>query len=187
MVAVYILIGVLLVMLVLGLAAMIFFKLAIGTRDSWRNPEEKIVGDGAKKALLLYQPSNGKHNVSMAMALAELAAGRGYTVTVNHPSEKLTYDPAEYDLLIYGSAVYMGETSKALRNYIQAHPVTGKDVLIFVTGLQPESPEGEALKLLLPDANRVSTIKVTTKETQRLLDFAKLHIPEGEPRATSRS
>lgn len=183
MVAVYILLGIFLVMLVLGLAAMVFFKLMIGARDSWRKPEEKIVGDGEKRALLLYQPSSGKHNVPMALALAELAASKGYTVTVNHPSEKLGYDPAEYDLLIYGSPVYMGDTSKALRNYIQAHPVTGKDILLLITGLQPESPEGEALKLLLPDANRVSIIKVTTKETGRLLDFGRLHIPDGSSRS----
>ncbi len=183
MVFVYILLGIFVVMLLLALAAMVFFKLTMGARDSWRKPEEKIVGNGGKKALLLYQPSNGRHNVPLAMALAELAAQRGYTVTVNYPSEQLEYDPAEYDLLLYGGSVYMGETSKALRNYIQAHPVTGKDILLFLTGLRPESPEGEALKLLLPDANRVNAIKVSVKETERLLDFGRLHIPYGSSRS----
>lgn len=176
MTIVYILLGILLVMLLCGVAAMVLFKLSIGKRDSWRSPDEKTVGTGEKRALFLYQPSNGKHNMPLAKALAELVAERGYTVTVNYPSEQLTYESAQYDLLIYGSAVYMGETSKALRNYIQAHPVTGKQVLLFVTGMDSKAPELEALKLLLPDENRISGVKVTAKETQKLLDFAKIHI-----------
>lgn len=173
---VYILLGILALMLVLGVIAMIFFKLTIGKRDSWRGPEEVVYGEGEKRALLLYQPSNGRHNVPLATALAKWVAEKGYTVTVNYPSEQLTYDPADYDLLIYGSAVYMGETSKALRNYIQAHPVTGKNVVLFVTGMDGKTPELEALKLMLPDDNRVFGVKVAAKETQKLLDFAQLHI-----------
>lgn len=163
-------------MLLCGVAAMVFFKLSIGKRDSWRSPDEKTVGAGERKALLLYQPSNGRHNLPLVKALAEQVAARGYTVTVNYPSEQLTYDPAQYDLLIFGSAVYMGETSKALRNYVQAHPVTGKQVLLFVTGMSEKAPELEALKLLLPDENLVSGIKVSVKEQEKLLDFAKIHI-----------
>lgn len=176
MLIVYILLGILALMLVCGVVAMIFFKLTIGKRDSWKSPEEQSFGSGEKRALFLYQPSNGKHNVPSAHALAEQVARRGYAVTVNYPSEQLTYDPADYDLLIYGTAVYMGETSKALRNYIQAHPVTGKDVLLFVTGMDTKAPELEALKLLLPDDNRIFGVKVTTKETQKLLDFAMTHL-----------
>lgn len=176
MIVVYILLGILLVMLLCGVAAMVFFKLSIGKRDSWRSPDEKIVGSGEKRALLLYQPSNGKHNLPLAKALAELLAQRGYTVTVNYPSEQLTYDPAQYDLLVYGSPVYMGETSKALRNYIQAHPVTEKQVLLFVTGMSEKGPELEALKLLLPDENRIYGVKVSVKERSKLLDFAKIHV-----------
>ncbi len=177
MIIVYILLGILALFLLMGVIAMVFFKLTMGKRDSWRKPEETIYGTGAKKALLLYQPSNGKHNVPLAKALAEDLAGRGYTVTANYPSEQLTYDPADYDLILYGSPVYMGETSKALRNYIQSHPVTGKDVLLFVTGMQTEqSPELEALKLLFPDENHISTIKLSTKETQKLLDYARMQL-----------
>lgn len=177
MIVVYILLGILLIMLVCGVAAMIFFKLTIGKRDSWKKPEEIRMGDGEKRALFLYQPSNGRHNVPLAMALAGALAERGYAVTLNHPSEQLAYDPAQYDLLVYGSPVYMGETSKALRNYIQAHPVAGKDVLLFVTGMEPEkAPELEALKLLLPDENRIHAVKVSCKEQQKLLDFARAHL-----------
>ena len=42
---------------------MIFFKLTISIRDSRRRPAEKRLGQGARKALFLYQPSNAKRNV----------------------------------------------------------------------------------------------------------------------------
>lgn len=173
---VYLLLGVLALFVLCGIAAMIFFKFTLGKRDSWRSPDEKKVGSGEKMALLLYQPSNGKHNIALARSLAELVAARGYSVTVNYPSGQLTYDPAQYDLLLYGSPVYIGETSKALRNYIQSHPVTGKQILLFVTGMEKKAPELEALKLLLPDDNQIYSIKVAPSESEKLLDFAKIHI-----------
>lgn len=49
---------------------MIFFKLTISIRDSRRRPAEKRLGQGARKALFLYQPSNAKRNVPQAEALA---------------------------------------------------------------------------------------------------------------------
>lgn len=173
---VYILLGILGVLALGAVIAMVFFKLTIGRRDSWRSPEEKTVGSGEKRALFLFQPSNGRHNLPLAEAVAGLLAGRGYTVTMNYPSEQLKYAPENYDLLVFASPVYMGETSKALRSYLQSHPVTGKRALLFVTGMAPEAPELEALKLLLPDENEIYGTKVSCQETTKLLDFVNVHV-----------
>ncbi|MEG2119495.1 MAG: hypothetical protein RRY53_04005 [Pseudoflavonifractor sp.] len=173
MLIVYILLGVLALMVVLGVAAMVFLKLAVGKRDTWKNPEERVFGSGTRQALLLYQPSNHRHNVPLVTALAEYLAANGYRVTVNYPSEQLNYDPARYDLLVFGSAVYMGDTAKPLRNYLQGHPVTGKQILLFVTGTDEKAPELEALKLMLPDENQIFALKLGVKDGQKLLDFAK--------------
>ena len=70
-----------------GVGLLIFFKLTVSIRDSRRRPAEKRLGQGARKALLLYQPSNGRRNVPQAEALAARLAEMGYAVTVNHPSE----------------------------------------------------------------------------------------------------
>ncbi len=172
----YILLGLLLIVVACGVIGLIFFKFTAGRRDSWRMPDEKIVGDGTRKALLLYQPSNGGHNVPLADALARQVAEQGYTVTVNHPSERVTYDLEGYDLLLFGTPSYLGETSKALRSYIKAHPVWGKRILLFVTGTLSDAPELEALKGLFPPENEVYSIKITTAESARLLDFSKAHI-----------
>ena len=69
-----------------GVGLLIFFKLTVSIRDSRRRPAEKRLGQGARKALLLYQPSNGRRNVPQAEALAARLAEMGYAVTVNHPS-----------------------------------------------------------------------------------------------------
>lgn len=166
----------LLILVVCGVAGLIFFKFTVGRRDSWRMPDEKIMGDGARKALLLYQPSNGGHNVPLAHALAQQVAKQGYTVVMNHPSERLTYNLEEYDLLLFGTPSYLGETSKALRSYIKSHPVWGKHIFLFVTGGVTEAPELESLKSLFPVGNELHGIKITTAEKARLLDFAKARI-----------
>lgn len=176
MTIVYILLGVLALFVALGVAAMIFFKLTVGRRDSWRRSEEKRFGTGEKQALLLYQPSNGGHNGPQAEALAKLLAEEGYTVTVNHPSDQAGYDPARYALLVFGTPVYMGETAKPLHRYLETHPFTGKRVLLFVNGLDEKAPELEALKLRVPEGNEVYGIKVSNKDTGRLLGFARAHL-----------
>ena len=152
---------------------MVFFKLTAGRRDGWRKPGEQLCGAGPRRALFLYQPSNGGHNAAQAQALAGFLAGMGYAVTVNYPSPQLDYDPAEYDLLVFSSPVYIGETAKPLRDYLAGSRFTGKPVLLYVTGLLKEQPELTALEALVPPGNQVSAIKVKSTETGRLLDFAR--------------
>ena len=152
---------------------MIFFKLTISIRDSCRRPAEKRLGQGARKALFLYQPSNAKRNVPQAEALAARLAEMGYAVTVNHPSEDLPYAPGDYDLLVFGTPVYMGETARPLRRYLETHPFTGKRVLLYVDGLDLErAPELETLKGLVPAGNELYTVKVEPRDREKLLTFA---------------
>lgn len=171
-----VLLGILAFFALLGIAAMVFLKLTIGRRDSWRRPEEKRKGTGERRALLLYQPSNGGHNIPQAEALAGLLAEEGYTVTVNYPSGQLDYDPGQYDLLAFGTPVYMGETAKPLHQYLESHPFTGKRVLLFVNGRDEKAPELEALKLRIGDGNQVFAVKVPPKDARKLLAFANEHI-----------
>ena len=168
----HILQGVLLILALILVGMMVFFKLTIGRRDSWKKPEETLFGAGERKALLLYQPSNAKSNVPLARAVAEALSRKGYQVTVNYPSEQVCYDPMDYDLLVFGSPVYMGETAKPLRQYIEGHPFTGKKVLAFVSGLAPEAPELEALKAMMDGENEVHAVKVSPKEPEKLVSAA---------------
>ena len=158
---------------VAAVGIMIFFKLTISLRDSRRRWSEKQLGQGERKALLLYQPSNARRNVPQAEALAARLAEMGYAVTVNHPSEDLPYAPGDYDLLVFGSPVYMGETARPLRRYLETHPFTGKRVLLYVDGLDLEhAPELETLKGLVPAGNELHTVKVAPRDREGLLAFA---------------
>lgn len=172
-----ILLGIGAVLAVCAVGAMIFFKLTMGRRDSWRRPDEKRFGGGEKRALLLYQPSNGGHNVPQAEALARALAGEGYAVTVNHPSDQVEYDAGEYDLLVFGSPVYMGETAKPLHKYLREHRFTGKRVVLYVNGRNTENTADlEALKLRVADGNRIFGVKVGPGETEKLVGFVKEHL-----------
>ena len=156
-----------------GVGLLIFFKLTVSIRDSRRRPAEKRLGQGARKALLLYQPSNGRRNVPQAEALAARLAEMGYAVTVNHPSEDLPYAPGDYDLLVFGTPVYMGETARPLRRYLETHPFTGKRVLLYVDGLDlGRAPELEALKELVHAGNELYAVKVAPRDREGLLAFA---------------
>ena len=97
--------GVLIAGLLAGLAVLLLYRV-LNQRDQVHKPHETIYGVGFKRALLIYQPSNRGGNRLAAQILAEALAQAGYTVTVNHPSRRLEYDPMGYDLLIFGGAAY---------------------------------------------------------------------------------
>ena len=95
--------GVLIAGLLAGLIVLLLYRV-LNQRDQVHKPHETIYGVGFKRALLIYQPSNRGGNRLAAQTLAEALAQAGYTVTVNHPSRRLEYDPKGYDLLIFGGA-----------------------------------------------------------------------------------
>ncbi len=160
------------------IAAMALLKGAVRKRDRVRSPEERTYGAGERAALLLYQPSNHGGNVPLTQALAEQVAALGYTVTVNYPSEQLPYNPEDYDLLIFGTNVYMGEVAEPVKKYLSAHPFADKRVLLYVTGKLAERPELDALAALVPPGNEVAGVKLRAQEPEKLLDFARGFLQE---------
>ena len=175
----YVLLGILALLTICAVGAMIFFKLSMGRRDRWRRPDEKRFGSGEKRALILYQPSNGRHNVPQVEELARSLAGEGYAVTVNHPSDQVEYDPVDFDLLVFGTPVYMGETAKPLHKYLEDHRFSGKRVILFINGLSTDNTADlEALKLRVADGNRIDGVKVTNRETEKLIGFVKSRLEQ---------
>lgn len=164
-------------LLVAGLTVgMALLKGAVRRNNRVRTPEEQVFGSGERGALLLYQPSNHGSNAPLAQALAEAVAEAGYTVTVNYPTEQLPYNPEDYDLLIFGAAVYMGQVAEPLKKYLATHPFGGKQVIFFVTGRLSERAETDELAALAARGNRVASIKLSPSETGRLLDFVRERI-----------
>lgn len=141
-------------------------------RDLIRRPREEQYGDGARKALLIYQPSNRGRGTPVAQGLARTLAQQGHRVTVNFPSPVLDYDPRDYDLLIFGGSVYMGEVGRPLKDYLSRLRFKGKQVLLYVVGDMEKAPELAGLRVCVPGGNRVRSIKIKPGEGGVLNEFA---------------
>lgn len=88
------------------------------------------------KAMVIYQPSRSDYTKKAAMALAEDLSKKGYDVTVNFPGDDLSKDISGYDILAFGSPVYMDKGSPLVTNYIKRlSGLEGKRVLLFTTGM----------------------------------------------------
>lgn len=155
-----------------GLVLSAVFYWTARRRDLVRRPVEKQVGYGARKVLLIYQPSNRGKNHAIAWALARTLARAGHTVTLNYPSPVLSYDPQDYDLLVFGGSVYMGRVGRPLKNYLSSLHFQGKQVLLFVVGDLEQAPELAELRLCVPEGNRIRSIKIRPGEEKKLCQFA---------------
>lgn len=153
-----------------ALAAMFYWTAR--RRDLIRRPVEKQVGYGARKALLIYQPSNQGSNHAVAWALARALAKAGHTVTLNYPSPVLSYDPQDYDLLIFGGSAYIGAVGRPLKDYLSSLRFRGKQVLLFVVGDLERAPELAGLRLCVPEGNHIRSIKIRPDEEKKLCQFA---------------
>lgn len=155
---------------------MILLKSTVRTRDRVRRPDERVYGAGNRRALLLYQPSNRGSNVNTTLALAKVLGAEGYTAIVNHPSEVLPYRPEDFDLLLFGTNVYLGQTAKPLQSYLRAQRFTGKRVILYVTGSLAGAPELAELAGCVPPGNDVRTVKLKSGEQDKLIDFVKANL-----------
>ena len=127
-----------------------------------------------KKALVLYQKSKHKTATEINMALAKELNDNGYTVTINHPSSKLNYNIEEYDILAFGSAVYMGLISEPLMNYMRQISYKNKNVILYLVGMATDvDTEKKLLEEIVHDAKKVKSIKVKKGEEAKIKNFAK--------------
>ena len=103
------------IIFLLFMIAMILFAGFAILNKKELNPEEVIIkSKKGKKALIMYQKSMHDTATKITMAFAKELNNNGYTVTINHPSKKINYNIEDYDILAFGSAVYMGTISEPL-------------------------------------------------------------------------
>ncbi len=136
--------------------------------------DEKIVGEGAKKALIIYQPSKNNVATNLTKVIADCLAQYGYTVTINYPSDELNYILSEYDLLIFGSAVYIGRFSPILGSYMLKNRFKNKKVIVYTVAPNVnEVTDLNDLKVLVDSLNEVHAIKIYKGQDERLKKFVK--------------
>lgn len=139
----------------------IWLKRGLSVLNKTHTPNEVKLGSGEKTAIIIYQPT--KHNTAynITMAIANTLVKNGYTVTINYPSNDINYNLSQYDLIIFGSSVYVGKPSPVLGNYILRNKFRGKKVLIYTVGsLINDDSDLKELKVLLDGVNDVKAIKV---------------------------
>ncbi|EPY2277137.1 flavodoxin family protein [Clostridium sporogenes] len=147
----------------------IVLLISVGLLFSWFvKGNNKDYGDNAKilksdkisnkKALVVYQPSRGKLTEKIAEQIAKGIKDEGYEVTINYPGNHMPTDVSQYSIIVFGSPVYIGETSSILADYMKSIKYfPNKKILLFVTGAQLENNE------LVKMEKNLGKIKITEK------------------------
>lgn len=167
-------IKIVLIIVIIVACSGVWFFTTISSVNKEHTPAEVVVGTGDRSALVIYEPSRLSTTKDMSMTIADTLAGAGYTVTVNFPSSRLTYNLEDYDFIAFGTPVYAGQISSVLKSYVESNPVEGKHILVYVTGAAPDdTKELEEMGSWVSAANSVSSIKVTKDDGERLSAFVK--------------
>ena len=124
--------------------------------------------EGAKKALIVYQPSLTKASCDVAHAIARGLNDGGYEVLLNHPGEHMDADISAYSVIVLGAPVYAGKTAEALAEYIRrAGDLSGKRVIVFFTaGSVDEGPESAGMEEALHGVETYASIKFRFDESE---------------------
>lgn len=127
--------------------------------------DEVILGEGSKQVLIIYQPSNNETTTNVTMELAKQLAEQGYRVTINYPSKELTYDLNSFDLIAFGTPVYMSRISSQLESYVTNQSIENKSILLFTTGMNLDQlDELKQMAAWFGNSNQVDAIKVGKAE-----------------------
>jgi len=156
------------------IAMLTFASFAMLNKKELKQKEVILTSNKNKKALILYQKSKHKTATEITMALAKELNNNGYTVTINHPSKKLNYNIEDYDILAFGSTVYMGLISEPLMNYMRQISYKNKSVILYLVGMATDvDTERKVLEELVHDAKQVKSIKVKKGEELKIGNFVK--------------
>jgi len=106
----------------------------------------------AKKALVVYQPSRGKLTSKIAEQIAKGMNEAGYEVTINYPGNHMDKNISKYSIVVFGSPVYMGQTSSVLADYMKSIKDLSKaKIFLFATGGQLSNGELDKMEQQLGD------------------------------------
>lgn len=111
-------------------------------------------------ALVVYQPSKGDFLDKTARLIAKELYRNGYKVVLDHPSIDLSNDVQEYDIIVLGSRVYVGQMSELILDYARQLPsLKYKTCGLFSSGALEATPEFTELEAILKGNPRIVTTK----------------------------
>lgn len=154
--------GLLLILILVMLTLVWFIK---GNSKCYDDNKKILTSDTGKgkKALVVYQPSRGKLTENIAEKIAKGINDSGYDVTINYPGDYVSKDISEYSIVVFGSPVYVGQTSSTLADYMNSiQDISNQKVLLFVTGGQLNHGELDKLEEQLKGKKATEKLELKT-------------------------
>jgi hypothetical protein len=157
---------------VTGAAVGIWVGSVVMNLNKEHNSSETITGDGLARALIIVQPSSTSTTEDISHTMADILSEKGYKVTINYPSSKLSYNLEEYDVIAFGSAVYFGKVSSVLKKYATENNIENKKIILFASGISPEiRMELELMSTWVNKNNRIDAIKFNSNNREYIHKF----------------
>ena len=161
---------------------LVFFVLLVLSTNNPKGSHQEILPSKEqpfRKALIVYQPSLSDAASRIAHQIAKGLNDGGYEVTLNYPGKHLSLDISSYQIVVFGSAVYCSQPSKALIDYI-AHTrtsgikdYTSKKIILYSTGGVPsDTSELDVMRKTLNEVKPYQTIKFNTKKGKEINKIA---------------
>jgi flavodoxin len=151
------------VIVVVAVILMILVKVMVGENNKDKGEYRKVLSAevaDAPKALVVYQPTVGDSGKTIAERIAAGLNENGYEVTLAYPSEKLSSDISAYDIVVLGSGVYAGKSSKALRDYVSSvDSFSGKTIFLYSVGSMETMEELDEFGAEIEGSNGLITFK----------------------------
>jgi hypothetical protein len=118
-------------------------------------------GPDMKRALVVFQPSRSGITDRAANEIAEGLVSEGFYVLADHPGEHLPENVDAYDIVVFGTPVYVGRPSGVLLEYMD-RVLFGdhQRVYLFSTGSTQDTSEWESMERSLSG-------KVTVKDRRK--------------------
>lgn len=125
------------------------------------------------KVLVVYQPSLlSSITKNMSYNIARGLNNKGYEVTLTYPGEKVSADISKYNIIIFGSPIYIGQPSSVLVNYIKRiNSFKNKKIVLFVTGANDDSIALNTLEKPINGANSIKKIQLKKGDENKALNL----------------
>ena len=178
---IFLIISISIIVLILIALISLFLWLRNGVKALSKNysSNERVKGNSSKQALVLYQPSLHETSESFADTVIDTFLNLGYKVTANHIDQGSMYNINQYDIIAFGSPIYVGSISPKFEEYIKSQDIKWKKVILYSIGtIQKENYELDNLENMLKQQNIVYKIKVQPNPSgkQELISFIKSSI-----------
>jgi hypothetical protein len=154
------------VIIVVGLIALVWWGLFTPwVNKDWVSQVQGIAVEGsAGTAYIAYYPGRSSFQRDMANAFAEGLVANGWSVEISTASSQAPTDVSKYDLVVLGSPTYMLGPAQRILRYIKSLNLTGKDVVVIMSGIIPSGISTAVMESAVRAAggNPIKALKLKT-------------------------